>query len=323
MTPLLVAEILLFPGLTFFVWIAFLLEWLERKTAARVQGRRGPIVTGPFGIVQPVADFFKLSMKDEIVPEESDKLILRWGPPLFFAAPATGLVFVPVVALTAIVSNQFDLFFMFFILSFSTLMAAMLGYASAGRYSTVAVGRLVLQYTSYEIPMLLSMIVPAILSKSFSLSSIVAAQSDHWFFLLAPVSVAVFIIAALAELEKPPFDIPSASTEIVGGWMTEFSGNTLAYVKLTKNMSYVFLSALVVTLFLGGPQGPIFVQGTLAIGALRTFYFVIKLLFVAFLIFAIRTGLARVKIGQATRLFWTILTPLALLQLGLAVILGW
>lgn len=323
MTPLLVAEILLFPGLTFFVWMAFLLEWLERKTAARVQGRRGPIVTGPFGIVQPVADFFKLSMKDEIVPEESDKLILRWGPPLYFAAPATGLVFVPVIALTAIVSNEFDLFFMFFILSFTTLMAALLGYASAGRYSTVAVGRLVLQYTSYEIPMLLSMIVPAILSKSFSLSGIVDAQSGHWFFLLAPVSIAVFIIAALAELEKPPFDIPSASTEIVGGWMTEFSGNTLAYVKLTKNMSYVFLSALVVTLFLGGPQGPVFVSGAVAVAALRTFYFVIKLLFVAFLIFAIRTALARVKIGQATRLFWTILTPLALIQLGLAVILGW
>ena len=323
MTPLLVAEILLFPGLTFFVWMAFLLEWLERKTAARVQGRRGPIVTGPFGIVQPVADFFKLSMKEEIVPEESDKLIQRWGPPLYFAAPATGLVFVPVIALTAIVNNQFDLFFMFFILSFSTLMAAMLGYASAGRYSTVAVGRLVLQYTSYEIPMLLSMIVPAILSKSFSLSGIVNAQSGYWYFMLAPVSIAVFIIAALAELEKPPFDIPSASTEIVGGWMTEFSGNTLAYVKLTKNMSYVFLSALVVTLFLGGPQGPLFVSGAWAVAALRTFYFVIKLLLVAFLIFAIRTALARVKIGQATRLFWTILTPLALLQLGLAVVLGW
>lgn len=323
MTPLLVVEILLFPGLTFFVFMAFLFEWLERKTAARVQGRRGPVVTGPFGIVQPVADFFKLSMKEEIVPEASDKLILRWGPPLYFAAPATGLVFIPVAALAAVVNNPFDLFFMFFILSFTTLMAAMLGYASAGRYSTVAVGRLVLQYTSYEIPMLLSMIVPAVLAGSLSLSGIVAAQSGYWFFMLAPVSLAVFVIASLAELEKPPFDIPSASTEIVGGWMTEFSGNTLAYVKLTKNLSYVFLSALIVTLFLGGPQGPLFVSGAFGVAALRTLYFVIKLLFVAFLIFAIRTALARVKIGQATRLFWTILTPLALAQLGIAVIFGW
>ncbi len=323
LTPLLVAEILLFPGLTFFVFMAFILEWLERKTAARVQGRRGPVVAGPFGIVQPVADFFKLSMKEEIVPEESDKFIMRWGPPLYFAAPAAGLVFVPVIALSALIQNQFDLFFMFFILSFTTLMASLLGYASAGRYSTVAVGRLVLQYSSYEIPMLLSMIVPAVLSGKLSLSGIVAAQSGHWFVLFAPVGFAVFIIAALAELEKPPFDIPSASTEIVGGWMTEFSGNTLAYVKLTKNLSYVFLSALSATLFLGGPQGPIFVSGAMAAVVLHTFYFTVKLLFVAFLIFAIRTALARVKIDQATRLFWTILTPLALVQLGVAVILGW
>ncbi len=322
MTPLLAAEILLFPGLTFFVVLAFLLEWLERKTAARVQGRRGPVVAGPFGIVQPVADFFKLSSKEEIVPEESDKFILRWGPPLYFAAPATGLVFVPVIALSAIVSNPFDLFFMFFILSFSTLMAAMLGYASAGRYSTVAVGRLVVQYTSYEIPMILSMAVPAVLAGSLSLSGIVAAQSRYWYVFPAPAGLAVFIIAALAELEKPPFDIPSASTEIVGGWMTEFSGNTLAYVKLTKNLSYVFLSALAVTLFLGGPQGPVFVSGAMAVAALRTFYFVLKLLTVAFIIFAIRTALARVRIDQATRLFWTVLTPLALVQLGFAVILG-
>ncbi len=323
LTPLLVLEILLFPGLTFFVFMAFILEWLERKTAARVQGRRGPVVTGPFGIVQPVADFFKLSMKEEIVPEESDRFIMRWGPPLFFAAPATGLVFVPVIALSSIISNQFDLFFMFFILSFTTLMAAMLGYASAGRYSTVAVGRLVLQYTSYEIPLLLSMIVPAVLSGTLSMSGIVESQGQYWYVLLAPIGLAVFIIAALAELEKPPFDIPSASTEIVGGWMTEFSGNTLAYVKLTKNMSYVFLSALAVTLFLGGPQGPMFLSGAIAETLLHTFYFTVKLLIVAFLIFAIRTALARVKIGQATRLFWTILTPLSLVQLGLAVILGW
>lgn len=323
MTPLLVAEILLFPGLTFFVIMAFLLEWLERKTAARVQGRKGPIVTGPFGIAQPVADFFKLSMKEEIVPQEADRFIMRWGPPLYFAAPATGLVFIPVIALSAIINNPFDLFFMFFILSFSTLMAAMLGYSSAGRYSTVAVGRLVLQYTSYEIPMLISMIVPAVLSRSLSLSGIVDAQAQVWYILLAPAAFAVFIIASLAELEKPPFDIPSASTEIVGGWMTEFSGNTLAYVKLTKNMSYVFLSALAVTLFLGGSQGPIFLGGAVGAAFLRTVYFTLKLLIVAFVIFSIRTALARVKIGQATRLFWTLLTPLALVQLGVAMVLGW
>jgi len=138
---------------------------------------------------------------------------------------------------------------------------------------------------------------------------------------LAPVAFAVFIIAALAELEKPPFDIPEATTEIVGGWMTEFSGNALAYIKLTKNLSYVFLSALAVSLFLGGTSGPvIFANGTLQ-AVLYAIYFLVKLFAVGFLIFAIKTALARVRIDQAAKLFWTILTPLSLAQLALVVFL--
>ena len=102
------------------------------------------------------------------------------------------------------------------------------------------------------------MMTPAVLAGSLSHTGNRCRPGlDLWYIFLAPVAFAVFIIAALAELEKPPFDIPSAKTEIVGGWMTEFSGNTLAYVKLTKNLSYVFLSALAVSLFLGGPAGPV------------------------------------------------------------------
>ena len=321
MTPVQVAQALLFPGLTFFVWIAFLFEWLERKTAARMQGRLGPVVTGPFGILQPVADFFKLSSKEEIVPENADRFVLRWGPALYFAAPAIGTIFIPVVALQPVVGNPLDLLFVLFILGFSALMATMLGYASAGRYSTIAIGRLVLQYTSYEIPLVLSMIAPSILAGSLSIEGIVAGQGTYWYILLAPIGFVVFIIASLAELEKPPFDIPSAKTEIVGGWMTEFSGGTLAYVKLTKNLSYVFLSALAVSLFLGGPMGPVLTNVAALQEVFYTAYFLVKLFAVGFLMFTIRTALARVKIGQATRLFWTILTPLSLLQLGLALIL--
>lgn len=315
------AQLFLFPGLTFFVCLAFFFEWLERKTAARMQGRRGPVVTGPFGILQPIADFFKLAAKEEIVPEEADTFVLRWGPALYFAAPAIGIVFIPVVGMESILSHQIDLLFMLFVLAFSTLMAAMLGYASAGRYSTIAIGRLVVQYTSYEVPLILSMIAPAVLAGSLSLEGIVNAQGSVWYILLAPIAFAVFIIASLAELEKPPFDIPSAKTEIVGGWMTEFSGNTLAYVKLTKNLSYVFLSALAVTLFLGGPGGPVLTQNATLQSLLFTVYFLVKLFAVGFLIFAIRTALARVRIDQAARLFWTIITPLSLAQLALAIVI--
>jgi len=322
LNPVQVVELLLFPGLTFFVWMAFAFEWLDRKTYARMQGRRGPVVTGPFGLLQPVADFFKLASKEEIIPNQSDRFVLRWGPALFFAAPAIGIVFIPVLGTQAILNHQLDLLFMLFILAFSTLMAAMLGYASAGRYSTIAVGRLVVQYTSYEVPLILSMITPAILAKSLSIggvNGIVAAQDSMWYIIIAPVAFAIFIIASLAELEKPPFDIPSAKTEIVGGWMTEFSGNTLAYVKLTKSLSYVFLSALAVSLFLGGPGGPVISSNQNLQALFYAIYFFVKLFAVGFLIFVIKTALARVRIDQATKLFWTIITPLSLAQLAVAI----
>ncbi|MDE1857538.1 MAG: NADH-quinone oxidoreductase subunit H [Thaumarchaeota archaeon] len=321
MTPVQLAELLLFPGLTFFVWLAFLFEWLERKTAARMQGRLGPVVAGPFGILQPVADFFKLASKEEIVPSESDPFVLRWGPALYFAAPAIGIAFIPVLGYQSVLYHPLDLLFMFFVLGFSTLMAGLLGYASAGRYATIAMGRLVVQYTSYEVPLLISMVTPAVLAGSLSLQGVAQAQAPLWYIFLAPMAFAVFILASLAELEKPPFDIPSASTEIVGGWMTEFSGNALAYVKLTKNLSYVFLSALAVTLFLGGAGGPVLTADSDVQALAYVCYFLLKLFAVGFLIFAIKTGLARVRIDQAAKVFWTVVTPLSLAQLALVILL--
>jgi len=315
-----VVELLIFPGLTFFVWLAFFFEWLERKTAARMQGRRGPVVTGPYGILQPVADFFKLAAKEEIIPEEADTFVFRWGPALYFAAPAIGIAFIPVLGYQSVLYNPLDLLFMLFVLTFSTLMATLLGYASAGRYSTIAIGRLVVQYTSYEVPLLIAMVTPAILANSLSIEGVVSAQGSMWYILPGCIAFAVFIIAALAELEKPPFDIPEASTEIVGGWMTEFSGNALAYIKLTKNLSYVFLSALAVSLFLGGPGGPVLFSDVNLQTAVYAFYFLVKLFAVGFLIFAIKTALARVRIDQAARLFWTVLTPLSLVQLAVVVL---
>jgi len=210
---------------------------------------------------------------------------------------------------------------MLFVLGFSTLMAGLLGYASAGRYATIAMGRLVVQYTSYEVPLLISMVTPAVLAGSLSLQGVAEAQASLWYIFLAPVAFAVFILASLAELEKPPFDIPSASTEIVGGWMTEFSGNALAYVKLTKNLSYVFLSALAVTLFLGGAGGPVLAADPNVQAIAYSCYFLLKLFAVGFLIFTIKTGLARVRIDQAAKVFWTVVTPLSLAQLALVILL--
>ncbi len=280
------------------------------------------MLAGPRGILQPVADFFKLTSKEEIVPQFSDKLVFEWGPPFFFAAPAIGTIFIPVVGLNAIVSSPYDLLFILFVLAFSTLMAGMLGYASAGRFSTISIGRLVLQYASFEIPLLLAIVSPAVAAGNLSISGIVQAQSNfHWFVFVVPIGFAVFIVSSLAELEKPPFDIPDAKTEIAAGWMTEFSARPLAYVKLTESLSYVFLSALAASLFLGGTAGPVLTNVTILQDGIYLAYFLIKVFAIGFAIFAIKTALARVRINQAANLFWTVLTPLSLLQLGIVILL--
>ncbi len=313
-------QLLVFPGLTFFVWIAFAFEWLERKTAAKIQSRVGPLTAGPKGFLQPVADYFKLIFKEEIIPRNSDKFVFLFGPPLYFSVPAIGAAFIPILGEKGVLSHSYDLLFILFIMAFSVLMASMLGYAAGGRYSTISIGRLVLQYTSYEVPLILSILAPALLARGLSLSKIVSSQISHWHVFYAPISFAVFLIVSLAELEKPPFDIPSAKTEIVAGWMTEFSGRPLAYIKLTKNLNYVFLSSLATTLFLGGPLLPIDVQDEFLKTILFLLVFLIKTFSVGFLIFIIKSALARIKIEQATSLLWVITTPLSFLQLLLIVL---
>lgn len=310
-----IIQLLVFPGLTFFVWVAFAFEWLERKTAAKIQSRIGPLTAGPMGFLQPVADYFKLILKEEIVPKYSDKFVFLYGPPLYFSVPTIGAAFIPVIGEAGVLSHSYDLVFILFLMAFSVLMASILGYAASGRYATISIGRLILQYTSYEIPLILSILAPALLARSLSLSKIVASQSGAWFIFYAPISFAAFLIVSLAELEKPPFDIPSAKTEIVAGWMTEFSGRSLAYVKLTKNLNYVFLSALATTLFLGGPILPITIQDELIRSVAYLLVFLTKTFAVGFLIFLIKSALARIKIEQATSLLWTITTPLCFLQL--------
>ena len=312
-------EAIVFPGVLFTIGMGFLFDWLDRKTAARMQGRIGPKIAGPSGILQPLADFLKLLFKEEVIPSHADKVIFLFAPALYFLAPLLSMLFIPILGLTPIAGFEYDILAILFLLAYAAFVVAILSYSSASSFTTIATGRLVLQYVSYEIPLVLAIITSVLYTRSLSVEGIVAAQSKLWNIFVMPFAFAVYIIALMAELEKPPFDIPSAKTEIVAGWLTEFSGRALAFLKLTKEVSYVFGSALAVSLFLGGPLGPIFPG--LPVAALYFTYFMIKLLAVGFLIFVLKTALARIKIGQATELFWKILTPVSLAQIVLVLVL--
>jgi len=314
-----VIEAIIFPGVLFTIGVGFLFDWLDRKTAARMQGRIGPKITGPSGVLQPLADFTKLLFKEEIIPSHADKTIFLFAPALYFLAPLLSMLFIPILALNSIAGFDFDVLAILFLLAFAAFVVSVLSYSSASSFTTIATGRLVLQYVSYEIPLVLSIITAVLYTRSLSVEGIVLAQSKLWNIFVIPFAFAVYIIALMAELEKPPFDIPSAKTEIVAGWLTEFSGRPLGFLKLTKEVSYVFGSALAVSLFLGGPLGPE-IPGVPS-SILYFSYFMIKLLAVGFLIFVLKTAMARIKIGQATELFWKILTPVSLGQIILVLVL--
>jgi len=315
-----ILEAILFPGVLFTIAMGFLFDWLDRKTSARMQGRIGPKITGPSGILQPLADFLKLLYKEEVIPAHADRVVFLFAPALYFLAPLLSMLFIPIIALQPLAGFEFDLLAIIFFLAYAAFVVAILSYSSASSFTTVASGRLILQYVSYEIPLVLSIFTAALYSRSLSVEGIVASQTKLWNIFMMPLAFAVYIIALMAELEKPPFDIPSAKTEIVAGWLTEFSGRALSFLKLTKEVSWVFGSALAVSLFLGGPLGPVLNVGVPS-SVLYFVYFMVKLLAVGFLIFVLKTAMARIKIGQATELFWKILTPVSLAQIALVLIL--
>ncbi len=308
-----ILEAIIFPGVLFTVGMGFLFDWLDRKTAARMQGRMGPKIAGPAGILQPLADFLKLLFKEEIIPSHANKTIFLFAPALYLLAPLLSMLFIPIISPVPLAGFDYDLLAILFLLAYAAFVVSVLSYSSASSFTTIATGRLVLQYVSYEIPFVLAIITAALYSKSLSIEGIVASQTRIWNIAIMPFAFIVYIVALMAELEKPPFDIPSAKTEIVAGWLTEFSGRALSFLKLTKEVSYVFGSALAVSLFLGGGLGPSLNIG-LPSWVIYFVYFMAKVMTVGFLVFVLKTSLARIKIGQATELFWKILTPVSLGQ---------
>jgi len=304
-----VAEILVFPGLIFLLILAFFYEWIDRKFFARVQNRIGPMMAGPAGLFQPLADFLKLVSKEDIVPAACEKMLFDATPIFYFALPLTALFLVPIATQTALVAFEGDLIFMMFIFTLIVITVFLAGWSSMSRFSIIGAVRSALQMLSYEIPLALAMIGPAIAAGSLSISTIAQWQSNHasWGLWLQPIGFGTVIVCMLAELEFVPFDIPEAETEIVAGWRTEFSGRKLALFKLGRDLELVLASALITSLFLGGAQ---------QVGAIPPIVmFLAKTIPVILLFSFLRSIFARLRIDQMTSGMWKYLLPIAILQL--------
>ncbi|MEM3442176.1 MAG: complex I subunit 1 family protein, partial [Candidatus Bathyarchaeia archaeon] len=252
-------RVLVFPGFTFIMLVTLFCDWIERKIEARMQNRVGPAFAGPAGILQPLADIIKLLTKEDIVPRGAKKTAFRLAPILSFSIIVFALSFLPIDGAAAIPDSSFagDLIFVMALITVANFFLFLSGWASANPYGDIGATRVLTQFIGYDIPLFLLALAPAFLAGSLSISTIAATQALPFAF-LAPWAFILFIVTLQAELEKDPFDIPHAESEVIGGVETEFCGGKLAFLHLTRDVQIVFGAALVVELFLGGPYGPVF-----------------------------------------------------------------
>ena len=301
-------QILVFPGILFLLVLAFFYEWIDRKLFAKVQNRYGPLNTGLKGLFQPVADFLKLLSKEDIVPNVCDKIVFSAGPIIYFALPLTALFVIPIASNTGLAAFEGDLFFVMFVFTAMIITVFLSGWSSMNRYSIIGGVRAILQMMSFEIPMALALIGPALAARSLSISAISQWQSTAtWSIFLQPIGFSVLVICSLAELENAPFNIPEAESEVVAGWLTEFSGKKLALIKLGKNVELILVSALIAALYLGGMQQVYFVPTAII--------FLIKTISVVLLLSFLRSIFARLRLDQSIIGMWRYLLPLAILQI--------
>jgi NADH-quinone oxidoreductase subunit H len=306
-------RVLVFPGFVFVIFISLFYDWVCRKIEARMQNRVGPTLAGPAGILQPLADIIKLFSKERLVPNDVRTVAFTLAPILGLAVFVFTTLLLPIDGSTGIHGGSFegDLIIVLVAITLANLFIFLAGWASTNAYSKLGASRILLQFAAYDIPMFLVALAPAYLVGSLSVSTIAESQSIPFMFIV-PWCFVLLTVLLQSELEKDPFDIPHAETEIVGGFETEYSGTGLAFLKLAKDVQLFLGSALIVELFLGGPYGPVLFGPDFL---WYTIWFTIKVLFVILIGEYISNILARFRIDQILRNSWRFIMPLSMLSL--------
>ncbi|MDP6576480.1 MAG: NADH-quinone oxidoreductase subunit NuoH [Dehalococcoidales bacterium] len=293
------------------VIIAFVLTmvmgaiYIERRGMGRMQSRLGPNRTGPFGLLQPVADAIKVLLKENIVPVKADKLV-HWLAPVVAFAPALMLfAVIPFQDGALLADLNIGILYIVAISSVSTVGIFMAGWASSNKYSLLGAMRNVAAIVSYEMPLVLAIVGVVLIAGSLSLNRIVIAQ-DIPFILLQPLGFFLFFAAGCAEINRSPFDLMEADSEIVAGFHTEYSGMKFAMFYLVEYAEAIAIAAIITTLFLGGWRGPLLPPWL---------WFVTKVMAVFFTMVWTRTTLPRIRIDQLMALAWKFLLPLAVINL--------
>jgi NADH-quinone oxidoreductase subunit H len=310
MSPLLlIPYVLVFPGFLFLYSYSFLFEFVDRKAAARMQSRVGP----PF--LQPFADFVKLLGKEVITPDGADRRVFDAAPALALAAVTAAFFYVPVFGPSP-VEFQGDLVVVLYLMTIPTVMLLLIGWLSRNVFATVGGVRCVTQMFIYEVPFYLALLAPALAAGTWSVTGVVAWQSSHmWFVVTQPAGFIVAIIGLQAKLERTPFSIPDAETEIVAGPLTELTGRRLAIMNLSRNVALVTGAALIAALFLGGPFPGAGGLTEFPAAIIGFAWFVGKTSAVLLVLAAMRAGTARLRLDQLNDFGWKVLATLAIAQI--------
>jgi len=298
---------------TFIAVSAMFLVWWERKISALIQNRMGPMIVGWHGALQTPADMLKLLLKENIVPSGIDKLSW-WLAPFFVVVPAVmAFVTIPFSDKFIVHDLNIGILFVTSITSVCVLGIFMAGWGSNNKYSLLGGMRSAAQIISYEVPLLLSVVLIVMEAGTLSMQEIIRAQEHGWFILKPNLALAflIYLISATAEVNRVPFDIPEAESELGAGYHTEYTGMKFAMFFLAEYTNLVIISAVTATLFLGGWQGPILPP---------VVWFLLKVYGVVFLLMWVRWTLPRVRMDQMMGFAWKFLTPVALLNL---LISGW
>ena len=297
------------------VMVAFLLLPLlvgqaEHKVMAHMQARVGPMYAGAFhGWAQLVADGVKFAQKEDVVPAAADRRVFRLAPVVALVPYLVALVAIPLGPSQVAQELDLGLFFVLAVLGVGVLGQLMAGWASASKFALLGGLRTAAQLMSYELPLVLAAASVAMAAGTLSLSGIVVAWRPWWLAWQA-LAMVVFFAAALAELARPPFDMPYADSEIIFGPLTEYTGLRFALFLLAEYAGIVVFSALTAVLFLGGWRGP-------APDQLGWLWTLLKTFAVAFVVIWVRVSYPRLREDQLQRFAWQVLVPLALAQLVL------
>ena len=295
--------------------LAAYLVWLERKFLARLQIRYGPNRAGKFGLLQPIADSIKMLTKEDIVPAAADRFIFLLAPAVVATTALMMFAVVPFGSSLTLFGEKVPLvisdlnvglLYVFALSSLGVYGVAMGGWASNSKYSLLGGIRGAAQMISYELALGLSLVPIVMLADSFSIVEIVKAQEKYPFILVQPFAFVIFMISAMAESKRIPFDMPEAENELGAGYHTEYSGIRFGLFFLGEYVHLQVLGALVAVLFLGGWRGPILPPPV---------WLFIKIIFVALIMIWVRGTLPRLRYDQLMALGWKILIPAALLNI--------